>query len=215
MSILYPGFLLTCMIATPGLPSILAVQSHKLRQLSLLSLATSPSTLTYSYLQTALSIPTIRALEDLIISTVYAGLLTAKLDTLGKRVDVSSVSPLRDLRPNSVPHMVAVLDDWDKRCIGVLAEIEGQVNDVRRNAAERRRRQQEAERVIEKTMEEEGVKEKGKAAGKRGAADGENTGGYDAEGGEEMDVDDVLGRGGARNAKRGGGRLGGIGRRLG
>lgn len=111
--------------------------------------------------------------------------------------------------------MVAVLDDWDGRCVSVLAEIEGQVQDVRRNAAERRRKQLEGERAIEKAMGEEGAKDKGKAAGKRGAADGENVGGYDVEGAEEMDVDDVLVRGGVRNAKRGGGRFGGLGKRLG
>ena len=119
--------------------------------------------------------------------------------------------------------MIAVLDEWDGRCVGVLEEIEDQVRDVRRNAAERRKRRVDGERALEVAMgEEEGrerekerEKEKGKAAGKRVAADGENVEAIDGQGVEEMELDEGLGRGGARNAKRGGGRFAGLGRRLG
>ena len=202
-------------IATPDLPQLSDIQSHKLRQLSLLTLSTSHATLTYSHLLSVLALPNVRVLEDLVISSIYAGLLTAKLDTLSKRVDVSSVSPLRDLRPNSVPQMVAVLDDWNNRCVGVLAEIEGQVREVRRKATERRKREQEHEKIVERAINDDGLKEKGRPAAKRGAGDTENGGGYDADGGDAMDVDDTLARGGARNAKRGGMRFSGFGKRLG
>lgn len=152
---------------TPNLPLLTDAQSQKLRQLTLLTLASSPSTLSYTSLLTALSLPSIRALEDLIISNIYAGLLSAKLDTLAKRMDVSSVAPLRDLRPGSVPQMVAVLEDWDNRCVGVLAEIEGQVMEVRRKAQEVRRRELENEKAVEKAMEAENEKGKGKLRGLR------------------------------------------------
>lgn len=190
-------------------------QSTKLRQLTLLSLSTSHDTLTYSYLLAALALPTIRVLEDLVISCIYAGLLNAKLDTLSKRVDVSSVAPLRDLRPNSVPQIVAVLDDWNGRCVSVLAEIEGQVTEVRRRAADRRRREKEHERILEKAMADDRTsKDTGKAGGKRGAGEAGNGEGYDVDQGDMMDVDETLGRGGQRNAKRGG-RFAGLGKRLG
>ncbi|KAK4690583.1 COP9 signalosome complex subunit 7, partial [Lecanoromycetidae sp. Uapishka_2] len=91
--------------STPNLPKFSEPQQLKLRQLSLLTLATTPSNLTYVHLQDALDLPTTRALEDLVISTIYAGLLNAKLDTLSQRVDVSSVAPLRDLKPGSIPQM--------------------------------------------------------------------------------------------------------------
>lgn len=149
-------------------------------------------------------------LEDLIISSIYAGLLSAKLDTLQSRVDVSSVSPLRDLRPNSVPTMVAVLDDWDSRCVGVLGEIEIHIKEIRRKATETRKRELENEKMLEKAMGEE--REKGKAVGKRGARDKEG----DSEWGDEMDVDEGgAGRGKLRGAKRGGGRLAGFAKKLG
>ena len=92
--------------------------------------------------------------------------------------------------------------------MSVLTEIEGQVRDVRSNAMERRRREQEHEKLLERAQGEDASKEKGRLAGKRGAGDAENGGGYDAEGGDAMDVDESFGRGAGRNAKRGGGRFG-------
>ena len=187
---------------TPDLPKLSVVQEQKLRQLTLLSLSTYPSTLTYVHLLSELCLPSTRALEDLVISSIYAGLLTAKLDTLSQRVDVSSVAPLRDLKPGSVPHMVSVLEDWDSRCVSVLGEIEGQVREIRRKAQEQRKKETEHEKAVAKRM---GENEDGKGKlGKRG-------GGEEA---DEMDIDEGGRR--LRGAKRGGGNfLGGLGRRLG
>lgn len=186
---------------TTNLPKLSNVQEQKLRQLTLLSLPTSPTTLTYAHLLSELSLSTTRALEDLVISSIYAGLLTAKLDTLSQRVDVSSVAPLRDLRPGSVPRMVSVLEDWDTRCVSVLGEIEGQVREIRRKAQQQRKRETEHEKAVAKKM---GENEDGKGKlGKRG-------------GGEEADEMDIDESGRKLRAKRGGGNfLGGLGRRLG
>ena len=203
--------------ATLNLPQLSEPQSLKLRQLSLLSLSSSHATLTYTHLLSALDLPNTRALEDLVISSIYAGLITAKLDTLEKRVEVSSVAPLRDLKPNSVPQLVAILEDWNGRCVSVLSEIEGQIRDVRVRAAQRKRREAEHQAVFEKAAAEENLKDRGKAVGKRGMGDTETSGGTTGENGEVMEVDEVIGRGGQRNAKRGGkfGPLGGLGKRLG
>ena len=187
---------------TPKLPKLSTVQEQKLRQLTLLSLSTSPSTLKYAHLLSELSLATTRALEDLVISSIYAGLLTAKLDTLSQRVDVSSVAPLRDLKPGSVPGLVSVLEDGDRRCVSVLGEIEGQVREIRRKAQEQKKRDTEHEKAVARRM---GETEDGKGKlGKRG-------GGEEA---DEMDIDEGGRR--LRGAKRGGGNfLGGLGRRLG
>ncbi|KAI9705965.1 MAG: hypothetical protein M1836_005371 [Candelina mexicana] len=189
--------------STPGLPQLSDQQSHKLRQLTLLQLSQNPNSLTYSNLLKALSLPTVRALEDLVISAIYAGLLFAKLDTLASRVDVSSVSPLRDLRPNSVPQMIKVLDDWDSRCVGVLGDLEVQMKEIRRRAAERRKKDRQMENILERAMN-------GDKGGKRAAAE---EGFMHTDASDEMEIDDVLGRGGVRNAKRGGARFNGGGRR--
>ncbi|KAL8814617.1 MAG: hypothetical protein Q9223_006170, partial [Gallowayella weberi] len=115
--------------STPNLPPLSEAQAHKLRQLSLLSLSTSPSTLTYTHLLTALSLPSIRALEDLVISTIYAGLIVATLNTQSQRVDVSSVSPLRDLHPSRISQLITTLDTWNGRCVSVLDDLENQIKD--------------------------------------------------------------------------------------
>jgi len=132
-----------------------------------------------------------------VISSIYAGLLSAKLDTLSQRVDVSSVASLRDLKPGSVAQMVRVLEDWDSRCVSVLAELEGQVREVRRKALAQRRCNEANEQAVAKAMDE-----KGKVVGKRGFG-GEN---------DEMDIDDGPG-GRTRNAKKGGSKFMGFGRR--
>lgn len=205
--------------ATPSLPKISESQSLKLRQLSLLSLSSSHATLTYQYLLSALDLPSTRALEDLVISSIYAGLITAKLDPQAKRVDVSSVSPLRDLKPNSVPQLVSILAEWNGRCDGVLAEIEGQVTEIRARAAERRKVERDHEAKIEKALGHDVTTDRGlKVAGKRGAGDAASGGGLDLDHAELMEIDENSGRGGPRNAKRGGrfgGALTGFGKRLG
>lgn len=126
------------------------------------------------------------------------------------------MAPLRDLRPNSVPQMVTVLEDWNARCVGVLAEIEAQVADVRRKAQEARKREVENERALERALEDS-WRDKGKAGGKRGAKDVVGgDGGGTAEAGEEMDVDEAApGKMRTRATKRGGGRLVGLAKRFG
>lgn len=200
----------------PSLPKLSENQALKLRQLTLLSLSTSHSTLTYSHLTYTLTLPSIRDLEDLVISSIYAGLLTAKLDPLAQRIDVSSVSPLRDLKPASIPHMTVTLNEWDSRCTSVLADLDAQMKEIKKVAAERSRKEAEHEKVYDRAVGEDGlgsVSKGGKAAGKRGVGEVGNGEGYEADHGEAMDIDEGMGR--TRSSKRGGGRFGGFGKRFG
>ncbi|KAI4106625.1 MAG: hypothetical protein LQ345_007178 [Seirophora villosa] len=195
----------------PHLPPLSDAQSHKLRQLTLLSLSTSPSSLTYPHLLTALSLPTVRALEDLVISTIYSGLLTAKLNTQTQRVDVSSVSPLRDLRPGSIPALQSTLGAWEARCGSVLDHLENQIKEVKQKAMERRKRELRDDAAVENLVQEAktgGMRlqdERGKfLGGKRGPGE---VGGsmIGASGNDEMDLDDgEKAMGMPRGAKRGG-----------
>ncbi|KAI4289765.1 MAG: hypothetical protein L6R35_000970 [Caloplaca aegaea] len=197
--------------AHPNLPPLSDLQSHKLRQLTLLSLSASPSNLTYPHLLTTLSLPTVRALEDLVISTIYSGLLTAKLNTQTQRVDVSSVSPLRDLRPGSIPALNSALGAWEVRCIAVLDDLENQIKEIKQKALERRKRELRDDGAVEKLVQEAKMgamrfqDDRGKVlGGKRGA--GEVAGPMiGASGNDEMDLDDgEMGMGMSRGAKRGG-----------
>ena len=101
--------------------------------------------------------------------------------------------------------MVKVLEDWDKRCVGVLDELQDHIAAVRKAAVERRRREAELERQRAKLMDE------GRGAG------GNAKRGVEGEGGGDVgEVGSGLKR--TRGAKGGagtGGLIGGLGKRLG
>ncbi|KAI2626079.1 hypothetical protein GGS26DRAFT_190956 [Hypomontagnella submonticulosa] len=125
-----------------NLPPLNDAQALKLRQLSLLTLARDPRNLSYASLQQQLSLPDARSVEDLVISAIYAGLMEAQLDPRHQAVLVSSVSPLRDLEPGSVPAMLTALRTWSGRCNDTLADLRSQIailkSDARKRAAEDR-----------------------------------------------------------------------------
>jgi len=177
---------------TSNLPSLNEDQIRKLRQLSLLTLAKSPSTLSYDNLLPALGLSTARELEDVVISAIYAGLLSGTLDPYNRLVIVAAVSPLRDLEPNSVPNMLSTLNEWSARCNSTLADLEKQITSVKVEAQRRHREEQEWAAHVEKLVEEKKKDRKG---------DGEDQGG-----GSFSNTGRRLGAGAA--LKRGNGMLG-------
>ena len=68
--------------AAPGrYPALSPAQACKLRALSAVSAADGVRTLAYEGLQRALGLPSVRSLEDLLIThCIYAGLIRGKLD---------------------------------------------------------------------------------------------------------------------------------------
>ena len=185
-----------------SLPNLSPDQRHKLRQLSLLSLAKSPKNLNYGNLLQALELETPRELEDLVISAIYAGLLQGTLDPYHQLVSVSSVSPLRDLAPNSIPSMLNTLDEWSSRCTTTLADLEQQIARVKAEALRRHREEAEWTAQVEKLVEkaEKAKKDDGEGGqwghtGRRlgaGAAMKRGNGmmGSGADYEDDMDVDD-------------------------
>ena len=127
--------------------------------------------------------------------------MIGQLDPLHERLDVSSITPLRDLRPGCVPLLVETLEDWDKRCVGVLEDLQRQVQEVKREALERKKRKDGIERQRSKLVDEG----KGAGSGKRGVEVSDETDPGDANGGLKR----------TRAAKGGTGLLGGLGKRLG
>ncbi|KAJ9123702.1 hypothetical protein QFC24_003476 [Naganishia onofrii] len=87
-------------------PALNKAQLEKLKQLSLVSLGMESRSLAYSSLLPVLDQPSIRALEDLIIDSIYAGIISGRMDqasarfsvdwVLGRDLDVGG-SGLRDL----------------------------------------------------------------------------------------------------------------------
>ncbi|KAI9682236.1 MAG: hypothetical protein M1817_000290 [Caeruleum heppii] len=162
--------------ADPSLPELNPDQTHKLQLLTLLSLATNPENLNYATLQKSLDLPTPRALESLVIAATYAGLLTARLSPATKTVHITSISPLRDVAPGTIPAMTASLAEWEGRCTSVLGSLEGQIREVKRRAGERKKRDEAMRGQVERVLRERGMGADGnKGSGKR-AADADASG---------------------------------------
>lgn len=157
---------------------------------------------------TALDLPTTRALEELITTAIYSGLLAATLDPAHSLLSVTSTSPLRDLAPGSLPTLQATMQTWSQRCDSALVELEAQVAAVKKAAVDREKQRRKQERALEVTIQS--IDEKG--AGKRGV------GGLGDE--DMMDIDQEGGSGRVtRGQKRGAAQFTfgglGMGRRLG
>jgi COP9 signalosome complex subunit 7 len=219
--------------STPDLPPLNAAQELKLQQLSLLTLAQNPTNLTYENLMRELGITSTRDLENLVISAIYAGLLSGTLDPHHQRVSISSISPLRDVSPSSIPSLITTLKEWSYRCHSTLSTLESQIAKIRADAARRHKEEKEWNANVEKMIEKEGnaagKDATGAAVGKGGQKGGGSgmgrkggekrgffgVGGGKGDGGEgEMDIDDEEEEGedrrdeGARSLKKRG--LGGV-----
>jgi len=148
--------------------------------LTLLTLAarcTSSSQLTYSNLQSALSLSTSRELETLVTDAIYADLLSGTLNPSQQIVVITSVAPLRDLAPGSVTTMVTELDAWSQRCEGVLADLESEMERVRNEAVKSSVRRAEVKEQISRAGDMYGKVEDdalgsrlGRARGKMGGS---------------------------------------------
>ncbi|KAF2813061.1 uncharacterized protein BDZ99DRAFT_473784 [Mytilinidion resinicola] len=177
--------------ANPSLPPLNAQQHQKLLLLSLLPLARSHTTLTYAHLTTALSLPSPRALEELITTAIYASLLTATLDPAHGLVNVSSISPLRDLAPGALPALSATLAAWSARAGGALDELDAQIAGVRRAAVLREKERRKRERGMETAM---ALLEEKSGGAKRGPGGNGEEGGGGAGEAMEIDQEDIVGR---------------------
>jgi len=92
-------------------PDLSAPLLKKLKQLSLVSIASVQKSIPYSLLLDQLDLSHVRQLEDLIIDCMYAGLIGGKLDQKEQRFQVDRVMG-RDIRPGQVKEMIQVLGLW-------------------------------------------------------------------------------------------------------
>lgn len=150
---------------------------------------------------TALELPTARSLEELITTAIYSGLITATLDPAHSVVSVTSISPLRDLAPGSLPALQNTLQSWSQRCDSALADLETQIAKVKQEALDREKLRRKKERAFEAALQ---------------ASDEKNNGKRNLMGDDAMEIDDEGGSGRVtRSNKRGAGgfNFGNLGRR--
>ncbi|KAK5561400.1 hypothetical protein LTR46_000205 [Exophiala xenobiotica] len=145
--------------ATPNLPPLDGPQTFKLRQLSLLTLSspfapsstTTTNTLTYPSLLQSLFLPDAESLESLVTQSIYSGLLTARLSPTSNPpvVNVTSVAPLRDLRPQSLPALLQILQTWESRCTSMVSDLEDQIASIKNTASQRSTTQRKRQEAID------------------------------------------------------------------
>lgn len=92
----------------PDLPAPLL---YKLKQLSFASFATKDNELSLAKLQTELDMETLRALEELIIESIYSELVKGKIDQ-ERGIFIVSFAMSRDVAPSDVAVMAAKISTW-------------------------------------------------------------------------------------------------------
>ncbi|CAM9351081.1 unnamed protein product, partial [Heterosigma akashiwo] len=115
-----------------SLPELSTQQAKKLKQLSIISLAQSSKLVPYSVLQAELGIQSIRDLEDLIIESIYTGLVKGKLNQQEEVLKVKSCIS-RDVQPGQLDQMLEKLNSWKsytEQMLGSLQECIDVANDI-------------------------------------------------------------------------------------
>lgn len=105
-------------MGTAQFPELSAAQAKKLRQLTLVTLASGSETLAYGAISGALGVAETEV-EGIVIDTIYAELLEARLDTQRRTVRVLGVAG-RDASAARLEEIGAILEDWDALALGLL-----------------------------------------------------------------------------------------------
>ncbi|GAX77021.1 hypothetical protein CEUSTIGMA_g4468.t1 [Chlamydomonas eustigma] len=111
-----------------SLPEVSTQQALKLKQLTVVSLATSSKILPYATLMQQLDIQTVRELEDFIISECfYKGLVKGRLDQRQRCLQVHDVIG-RDVPVDQLGDIEQSLGTWLSDCENVLRGIEQRIH---------------------------------------------------------------------------------------
>jgi len=130
------------------LPSLTPQQLTKLRQLTIASLSAESKVIPYTVLLQTLDLPNIRDLEDLIIDSIYAGLIRGKLDQHLKQLEIDFAIG-RDFRPGQLELMIKTLNNWCDVSEGLLKTIEERVNSAQFQVAQYKQHKKEFQEQVE------------------------------------------------------------------
>ena len=71
------------------------------------------------------------------------------MDPARSLVSVTSLAPLRDLAPGSLPALQQTLSTWSQRCAAALTDLEAQAEKVKADAVQREKLRRKKERAVE------------------------------------------------------------------
>lgn len=82
---------------------------------------------------------------------MYSGLLTARLSPASAvpTVYITSVAPLRDLRPQSLPALLQILQTWESRCTSVVSDLEAQIAAIKATAYQRSTKEKKRQELVD------------------------------------------------------------------
>ncbi|TYZ64896.1 hypothetical protein PybrP1_001119 [[Pythium] brassicae (nom. inval.)] len=156
------------------LPSLTPQQLHKLRKLTVVSLAHRHKLVPYDVLMEELDVATVRELEDILIDTIYSGLVQGKLDQKSRSF-VVKYAVGRDTQDEDIDEMIAKLVSWRNESAAICATI----NDILAFAEGQAESESTRDEAIRAKMASRANSERGKmyqggsgsAAGYRGGED--------------------------------------------
>jgi len=129
------------------LPPLTDPMRTKLRQLTIVSLATKRKHIPYEQLLEELDVKTMRELEDIIIDVIYANVVTGKMDQLNNRLEIEQTIG-RDIRRDDLQTVSNVLSEWCRNCDNVLRNIEQQIANANQMKEEQHRHRQSIEQQV-------------------------------------------------------------------
>jgi len=130
------------------LPELTAGQVRKLKQLSIVTLSSQSRLIPYSILQEHLDILALRDLEDLIIDAIYQGIIQGSLDQKKQQLEVEFAMG-RDLKPDSIDNMIAVLRHWSGQSDTLLSSIKDRVQHASFMNDQQKKHKEEFDKKVE------------------------------------------------------------------
>jgi len=98
-------------------------QITKLKQLTIVSLSAKSRKINYSLLRSELDINDVRLLEDLIIDTIYLGLIKGKLNQRNQILRITDTIR-RDVSPDQLGELVANLKIWQETVASLIQTVD-------------------------------------------------------------------------------------------
>lgn len=158
-----------------ALPELNNSLLKKLKMITLAQLASQSSVLEYRTVMKELHISSLRELEDMIIESIYEGLIEGKID---HRLEIFQVQSSygRDVRPDNIPHLLTKLDNYVQHIKNIESLIEGQIKRTieamennKKSAEEFQKRYNEKKELV-KLQVQENIDNPAPSRGARGAS---------------------------------------------
>ncbi|KAF5337598.1 hypothetical protein D9758_014933 [Tetrapyrgos nigripes] len=206
------------------LPPLNQAQLTKLKYLSIVTMATEKRILPYSTLLSALEMPTVRDLEDLIIDAIYLDILRGKLDqkegvleveyTMGRDIPYTHVPQGKAQSQDQVggvadlESILASLKDWASTTSSLLSTLDVAIASAAQDSANKKADKEAHDGKVQIVLKDvvENAK-KDKEGGRDGTRGGHGQGASGSGGGGERSERDRPKRGNSGTLSGGGDRM--------